>query len=64
MPEHSFAISDSRRTQSMIALNIVSTLAQIGQFALGSMLLPIALEAKKASPEAIGFTSAAVWFGM
>ena len=44
-------ISDSRRLQSMVALHTVSMLAQIGQFALGSILLPIALEAKKVSPE-------------
>ena len=57
-------ISDSRRLQSMVALHAVSMLAQIGQFALGSILLPIALEAKKVSPEVIGFTSAAFWLGM
>ena len=57
-------ISNSRRLQSMVALHTVSLLAQIGQFALGGILLPIALEAKKVSPEIIGFTSAAFWLGM
>ena len=52
------------RTTSIIALNAVSTLAQIGQFGLGATLLPIALEARHVSPEIIGFTSAAYWLGM
>ncbi len=64
MVEDTLVISDSRRFSSMVALNAVSTLAQIGQFALGTMLLPIALETKKVSPEVIGFTSAALWLGM
>ena len=64
MLDDNLNISDSRRLQSMVALHAVSMLAQIGQFALGSILLPIALEAKKVSPEVIGFTSAAFWFGM
>jgi len=64
MSEHELAISDSRRFASMVALNAVSMLSQIGQFAMGSMLLPIALEAKKASPAFIGFTSATFWLGM
>ena len=54
----------SGRTTSIVALNAVSTLAQIGQFGLGTTLLPIALEAKKATPGFIGLTSAAIWFGM
>ena len=64
MLDDNLNISDSRRLQSMVALHTVSMLAQIGQFALGSILLPIALEAKKVSPEVIGFTSAAFWLGM
>ena len=64
MLDDNLNISDSRRLQSMVALHAVSMLAQIGQFALGSILLPIALEAKKVSPEVIGFTSAAFWLGM
>lgn len=64
MTNDSLDISSQRRFTSMVALNIVSTLAQIGQFAMGSMLLPIALEAKKASPTFIGFTSAIFWLGM
>ena len=50
MLDDNLNISDSRRLQSMVALHTVSMLAQIGQFALGSILLPIALEAKKVSP--------------
>lgn len=57
-------ISNKQRTASMVALHIVSMLVQIGQFSLGTMLLPIALEAKKVSPAIIGFTSAAFWLGM
>ena len=64
MLDDNLNISDSRRLQSMVALHTVSMLAQIGQFALGSILLPIALEAKKVSPQVIGFTSAAFWLGM
>ena len=64
MTKDSLDISSKRRFASMVALNIVSTLAQIGQFAMGSMLLPIALEAQKASPTFIGFTSAIFWLGM
>ena len=54
----------TRCTSSIVALNAVSTLAQIGQFGLGTTLLPIALEAKKATPDFIGFASASFWFGM
>ncbi|HSH97364.1 MAG: MFS transporter [Methylophilaceae bacterium] len=61
MPEN---LSTAQRTTSIIALNAVSTLSQIGQFGLGTTLLPIALEARHATPELIGVTSAAFWFGM
>ena len=50
--------------RSIVALNVVSTLAQIGQFGLAITLLPIALEAKKATPDFIGTTSSAFWLGM
>jgi MFS family permease len=52
------------RTASIVALNAVSTLAQISQFGLATTLLPIALEAKKASPDFIGITSSTFWLGM
>lgn len=52
------------RTASILALNAVSTLAQIGQFGLATTLLPIALEAKKATPAFIGTASSAFWLGM
>lgn len=57
-------LAPKQRTSSIIALNAVSTLAQIGQFGLGATLLPIALEARHVSPEIIGLTSAAYWLGM
>lgn len=50
--------------RSIVALNGVSTLAQIGQYGLGTTLLPLALEARGASPWQIGVASAALWFGM
>ena len=64
--ENSSIISNipARRTSSIIALNAVSTLAQIGQFGLATTLLPIALEAKQATPDFIGFASSAFWLGM
>jgi MFS family permease len=49
---------------SIVALNAVSTLAQIGQFGLGTTLIPIAMEARKASADNIGFTSSVFWLGM
>ncbi len=54
----------TQRTASIVALNAVSTLAQIGQFGLATTLLPIALEAKKAMPDFIGTASSAFWVGM
>lgn len=58
------ALSTERRVSSIVALNGVSTLAQTSQYGLGTTLLPIALEARGASPESIGITSAAFWLGM
>lgn len=57
-------IGSGRRTASIVALNVVSTLSQIGQFGLGATLLPVALEARHVSPEIIGFTSSVYWLGM
>jgi MFS family permease len=57
-------VASNRRTASIVALNAVSTLAQIGQFGLATTLLPIALEAKQATPDFIGTTSSAFWVGM
>ena len=42
-------LNSVQRTTSIIALNTVSTMAQIGQIGLGLTLFPIALEAKKVS---------------
>jgi MFS family permease len=50
--------------RSIVALNAVSALAQIGQFGLGTTLIPIAMEARKASAQSIGFTSGIFWLGM
>jgi MFS family permease len=60
----SVEISPRHRNLSIVALNAVSTLSQIGQFGLGTTLLPIALVAKGATPEQIGITSSAFWLGM
>ena len=57
-------LAPKQRTTSIVALNAVSTFAQIGQFGLGATLLPIALEARHVSPTIIGATSAAYWLGM
>jgi MFS family permease len=54
----------TQHLSSIIALNLVSALSQVGQFGLGTTLIPIALEAKMASPETIGLTTSAFWFGM
>ena len=61
MPQH---LNATQRTTSIIALNAVSTFAQIGQIGLGTTLFPLALEAKKVSPEMIGLTSASLGLGM
>ncbi|MCE9633994.1 MAG: MFS transporter [Methylophilales bacterium] len=57
-------LSNTQRLTSIVALNAVSTLAQIGQFALGTTLLPIAQEVRHASPQLIGITSSILWLGM
>lgn len=57
-------ISTKHRNLSIVALNAVSTLSQIGQYGLGTTLLPIALVSKGATPEQIGITSSAFWLGM
>ena len=51
------------RNISIVALNAVSTLAQIGQYGLGTTLLPIALVANGATPAQIGVTTSAFWLG-
>ena len=57
-------LSHKHRNLSIVALNAVSTLSQIGQYGLGTTLLPIALVAEGATPEQIGITSSAFWLGM
>jgi MFS family permease len=57
-------ISTKHCNLSIVALNAVSTLSQIGQYGLGTTLLPIALVAKGSTPEQIGFTSSSFWLGM
>ncbi|MBZ8139474.1 hypothetical protein CLD22_06100 [Rubrivivax gelatinosus] len=50
--------------RSLIALNAVSLLAQLGQFGLGATLLPLALQARGAGAGAIGLVGSAFWLGM
>ena len=57
-------LSPAQRLRSLIALNAVSTLAQIGQYGLGTSLLPLAQEARGVPAWLIGLSSAAFWFGM
>lgn len=57
-------LSHKHRNLSIVALNAVSTLSQIGQYGLGTTLLPIALVVEGATPEQIGITSSAFWLGM
>lgn len=52
------------RWRSLAALNAVSALAQIGQYGLGTTLLPLALQARGASAWQIGLASSALWLGM
>jgi MFS family permease len=64
MIQETLVISDSRRIPSIIALNTASALSQLGQYGLGTTLIPIAMKIRNASPENIGFTSAVFWLGM
>ena len=64
MLEDILDVSNKDRTNSIVALNAVSALAQIGQFGLATALFPIALEAKGATAQTIGIVSAAFWLGM
>jgi len=57
-------LTPKRRLVSIVALNIVSVLAQFGQYGLGATLIPIGLKVRNATPENIGVTSAALWAGM
>lgn len=57
-------ITPKRRNISIVALNLVSALAQFGQYGLGVTLIPIGLKARNASVESIGVTSATFWVGM
>jgi MFS family permease len=64
MSKATLVIQESRRIPSIIALNIASALSQLGQYGLGTTLIPIALKIRNASAENIGFTSAVFWLGM
>ena len=57
-------LSPAQRLRSLVALNAVSTLAQVGQYGLGTSLLPLAQEARGVPAWLIGLSSAAFWFGM
>lgn len=63
-PPTAVTLTPARRLRSLIALNAVSTLAQVGQYGLGTSLLPLALEARGLPAWQIGLASAAFWFGM
>jgi MFS family permease len=64
MPEHLHTIAPRQRQLSIVILNLVSVLSQFGQYGLGTTLIPIGLKVRQATPEAIGFSSAALWLGM
>ena len=64
MENATLSLTTKRRNVSMIALNVVSALAQFGQYGLGVTLIPMGLKVRNASVETIGFTSAAFWVGM
>lgn len=58
------APSDAARWRGVAALNGVSTLAQLGQYGLGTTLLPLALQARGAGAGHIGLVSSLFWVGM
>jgi len=64
MAKTTLLIPEGRRIPSIIALNLASALSQLGQYGLGTTLIPIAMKIRNASPENIGFTSAVFWLGM
>lgn len=51
-----------RRT--VVALNLASALAQIGQYGIGFVVLPVWLAARGLGPFALGVLGALQWFGM
>lgn len=50
--------------RSVVALNAVSLLAQLGQYGLGAVLLPLALQARGAGAGEVGVVGSAFWLGM
>ena len=50
--------------RSVVALNLASALAQIGQFGVGFVVLPVWLAARGLGPFALGVLGALQWFGM
>ncbi len=52
----------TRRT--IVALNAASTLAQLGQYGIGFVVLPVWLAARGLAPFALGVLGALQWFGM
>lgn len=53
-----------QRWRGVVALNLVSTFSQIGQYGIGFSLYPLALEAQGLPAWQIGAISSALWVGM
>jgi MFS family permease len=50
--------------RGIVALNIISTLSQLGQFGVGFIVMPIWLAFRHVEPVQLGFFGAVEWFGM
>ena len=59
-----FAPDTRQRWRGVVALNLVSTFSQIGQYGIGFSLYPLALEARGLPAWQIGVISSALWLGM
>lgn len=64
MQKNLLPLTSQQRKRSIVMLNVVSLLAQFGQYGLGTTLIPIGLKIRNASAESIGATSSALWIGM
>ena len=64
MTADNLILTPKRCLVSIVALNMVSVLAQFVQIGLGITLIPIGLKVRNETPETIGVTSAALWLGM
>ncbi len=61
-PQPSRHVASARRT--VVALNAASALAQLGQYGIGFVVLPVWLAARGMAPFALGVLGALQWFGM